>query len=338
MTFPRWLSVAVLAIVTASPAWAVDVAQLAGWWLAEHRALAALTERGLTQRVEELLIVETDGRFEDRTVTFVQPDEQFCRDDGICSDAPVAMRGRFVSSGDALTVEASETTKARLDHPKVDAAIRTRLVASLPSWRVQLLQNGEVLELRGTGRTTRRFARIEPDRLRRLHSAFLAAEVSAIEHWPCFRERAAGLGVNDPRTDEIARMLRVGALVRAIESAFRRVSLAISKPEIQRFRAERLLVEPIALPTTGLSQDLVAHLGGQLAWLSTRRAGGSRAEADAALRQVAGRPGEPPVAEADIPVLRDLATSGPIAQSLFCLDLKPDDSPPSTKPLRPARR
>jgi hypothetical protein len=115
-----------------------------------------------------------------------------------CSDAPVSARARIVLAGDQLTITESVQPDNRLDdRPEVDVILRLLTVTGASSSTLSREAGGRLLVLRpnqpittrlmaGLNIPTRLFARIEPDRLRRLRALLRARELSAIKYWRCF--------------------------------------------------------------------------------------------------------------------------------------------------------
>ncbi len=75
---------------------------LAGWWIAvDNVAFPPLWRDGTIVPMEELLIIESDGRFENRMMGFYGIDPGYCAKENLCSDAPLIATGRLALSGSA---------------------------------------------------------------------------------------------------------------------------------------------------------------------------------------------------------------------------------------------
>jgi hypothetical protein len=180
---------------------------LAGWWISiDETGFKPLWDSGVTVPLEELLIVDGEGRFENRAMGFYSVDREHCSQGGVCSDAPLIATGRLTLSGPSqgsaatLTVEDYRATSNRIDAARVDPAIRSAAVSSTRVWPVGRLDTAEgVLVLRkGTGHETRTFFRIEPDRLRRLRAGLMEPELTATRHWRCWIAAATGAARPSP--------------------------------------------------------------------------------------------------------------------------------------------
>lgn len=182
----------VVASVAVPSARALDTGDLSGWWIAIDRAFPTLWERGDIVAMEELLIISPDGRAENRGMGFFAPDD--CMPGEACTDAPLIATARLTLRGDLLTVSDRKESRGRINIKKADPAIRRIAVTGTPAWTATL--DGNFLVLRAaTGNATRAFARIEPNRLRRLRAGLILIEQSAARHWRCFFANATA---NDP--------------------------------------------------------------------------------------------------------------------------------------------
>ena len=181
----------VVASVAVPSARALDTSDLAGWWIAIDRAFPTLWERGDIVAMEELLIISPDGRAENRGMGFYTPD---CRPGDACTDAPLIAAARLTLRGDLLTVSDRKESRGRINSEKADPVIRRIAVTGTPAWTATLDKNFLILRA-ATGNATRAFARIEPNRLRRLRAGLMIIEQSAARHWRCFFANATA---NDP--------------------------------------------------------------------------------------------------------------------------------------------
>jgi hypothetical protein len=175
--------------------------QLAGWWISiDETGLKPLWERGVIVPMEELLIVDDQGRFENRMMGFWSIDREYCSTGGVCSDAPLVATGRFSLSAGALDVQDFRATDTRIDSARTDPDIRVRAISSTRSWPVSRFDATEgTLALRkGTGHETRIFFKVEPDRLRRLRAGLMVAGLTATRHWRCFIAAATSAAFPTP--------------------------------------------------------------------------------------------------------------------------------------------
>ena len=176
----------------AAPAQALEARDLAGWWIAVDPLLPRLVESGEIVSMEELLIVDAEGRAENRLMRFAEPDATECSERKFCSNAPVAARARVGVSGQNLTVTDLEETDSALDgRPAIDRAIRKLAVTSTPSWAASLDAGGRLLVLRSNlAATMRTLVKVDPARLRRLRAGLMMLELSAVQHWRCLLANA----------------------------------------------------------------------------------------------------------------------------------------------------
>jgi hypothetical protein len=151
-----------------------------------------LVESGEIVSMEELLIVDAEGRAESRLMRFAEPDATECSARKFCSNAPVAARARLGVSGQTLTVTEREETDSALDgRPAIDRAIRKLVVMGTPSWSASLEVGGRLLVLRSNlAATTRMLVKVDPVRLRRLRAGLMMLELSAVQHWRCLLANA----------------------------------------------------------------------------------------------------------------------------------------------------
>ena len=81
----------------------IAVRALAGWWLAIDDTFPNLWQNGVSA-IEELLIVNADGRFEDRTLNFFSGSAEVCAQRHICADLPLIAYGRLRATGNGLSI------------------------------------------------------------------------------------------------------------------------------------------------------------------------------------------------------------------------------------------
>lgn len=321
----RAAAVAALALAAlASPASAQNVRALAGWWLAIDDTFPKLWDAGLVP-MEELLIVNADGRFENRTMNFYSGDAQTCAKTRVCSDLPMIANGRLRVADNVLTIGDRGAPPNRLDSDRTDPAIRSAAFSAAQGWLIQA--DGGRLTLRNTN-MTRSFARIEPQRLRRLRAGMIASSLSARNHWRCFLGNATG-GTQAfallPRAPGAAappfldRYLRAASYLMTL-SAMAKVPVA-DDPAGRDFLGkdtEQLMIEEFPGVQQPVTLADVARLKAQIAAIETRvrlklkeRAGGGPAPVT---------PGKPTISDAEIDAFAQAAGEEPEAKKLFCRD------------------
>ena len=205
------LLTAALLLLAIRPVVALETRDLVGWWIAIDRLFPNLYVTGRVAPMEELLVIDGQGRVEDRLMMFRGVDAQWCIDRKVqCSDAPPLARARVVVAGDQLTFTEVAAAENRIDdRPEIDWALRPLTVTSTHSWTLSPGANGQLLTLRpnllDTSRLAadvpvRTLARIDPTRLRRARALLAAhglsaAPLSASKHWRCLLANATA---NDP--------------------------------------------------------------------------------------------------------------------------------------------
>ena len=150
VSFAPKVLAAVLLLVAIRPAIADEMRDLVGWWIAIDRLFPQLYETGGIVPMEELLVVGSDGRAENRLMMFVGPYADKCRDQKIhCSDAPVSARARIRVSRDQLTFSGSVKPDDRIDdRPEIDFGLRLLTVTGTRSWTLSREADGRLLVLR----------------------------------------------------------------------------------------------------------------------------------------------------------------------------------------------
>lgn len=164
---------------------------LTGWWMAIDDAYHGAFHAGISVPFEELLVVKKNGAVENRVMRFFGPDYKDCRKrKSICSAAPVAHRAALRVGGNTLsfTDRKPGISPAEL-FPPVPRFARLLTVSLSDTWSYTLNKDKRQLRLE-RGVVTRHFVKINPDRLRNLRAAFLAAELNAGLHWRCFLSNA----------------------------------------------------------------------------------------------------------------------------------------------------
>lgn len=169
-------------LIGPTSAWAVDARALTGWWIAIDDTFPKLWDAGVSP-VEEVLVINADGRFEDRIMNFLPGTAQVCAQQRICADLVLLAYGRLRIAGDTLSIGERGAPPNRLDSQKTDPLIRRAAMSSVSSWSISADQG--LLTLRA-GTVTRSFAKIEPRRLQRLRAGMRAAGLPPKKHWRCF--------------------------------------------------------------------------------------------------------------------------------------------------------
>jgi hypothetical protein len=174
-------------LLAAGGARALIPRDLAGWWIAIDDAFPKAWERRDIVAMEEVLIVGRDGRVENRVMNFWAGSPQACAETKVCSDLPLIAAARLRLKGNRLSFVNRHASGNRLDAARGDALIRRLAVTSTPRWTIH--SGDGQLTLRA-GATTRVFARIDPDRLRRLRAGLRVSALAATKHWRCFLANA----------------------------------------------------------------------------------------------------------------------------------------------------
>ncbi len=166
--------------------------RIAGWWIAIDDTFVRAWSSGGITAMEELLIIDDDGRFENRVMGFWSVEAENCARERVCSDAPLAARGRAGVDRGSLSLFDIRRTDQPLDGER-DRAVRALLFSASPKWTITRMDAVRgLLVLDGSGRGQRTFVRVEPDRLRRLRAGLVAAGLSAVDHWRCWVATPAG--------------------------------------------------------------------------------------------------------------------------------------------------
>jgi hypothetical protein len=186
----RCALLALAANLAALPARAVELRELAGWWIAIDEKFPRLWQQGEIAPAEELLQINPDGRVQDRVLNFWAGSAQVCREHKVCSDLPVISQSRLQIAGEKISFQPiiiPNSTPDKLDTGAADAAIRREAITATADWTASL--TGGRLTLRRPG-TVRVLARIEPARLRRLYAGMQASGFAPAEHWRCYLAHA----------------------------------------------------------------------------------------------------------------------------------------------------
>jgi hypothetical protein len=269
------LLTAALLLLAIRPAAALEVRDLVGWWIAIDRLFPNLYVTGRVAPMEELVVIDDQGRVEDRLMMFRGVDAQWCIDRKVqCSDAPPMAWARVVVAGDQLTFTEVAAAENRIDdRPEIDWALRPLTVTSTRSWTLSPGANGQILTLRpnllDTSRPAadvpvRTLARIDPTRLRRARALLTAhglsaAPLSASKHWRCLLANATA---DDPAFEPLREQPR--ATPKFIDGAMKVASYVIAVNEMWRRRlpnddrpdARKLATVPLERLLTETFQDI----------------------------------------------------------------------------------
>jgi len=177
-----------------------DMRGLTGWWIAIDDTFPKFWERGEIRPLEEILIINADGRVEDRVMNFWSGDPQACAKTKVCSDLPLIATARVHVNGDRFAVSEYRPRSERIDAASSDGRIRQMAVTATPAWTAT--QSGSLLTLHAATGITRTLAKIEPDRLRRLRAGMRISGLPPAKHWRCFL--AVGT-VRDPAFSSLRR-------------------------------------------------------------------------------------------------------------------------------------
>jgi hypothetical protein len=139
------LLTAALLLMAMRPAVALEVRDLDGWWIAIDRLFPNLYVTGGVAPMEELVVIDGQGRVEDRPMMFPGVDAQWCIDRKVqCSDAQPMARARVVVAGDQLTFTEVAAAENRIDdRPEIDWVLRPLTVTSTRSWTLSPVRTGE---------------------------------------------------------------------------------------------------------------------------------------------------------------------------------------------------
>jgi hypothetical protein len=309
---------AVLALIVAPvpSARALSTGDLTGWWIAIDETFPTLWERGDMAAVEELLIINPDGRAENRALNFWSGSSRDCAETKVCSDAPVIASMRLTLKGDKLAI-GERSTRGRVARAG-EAQIRRAAVSSTPAWTASL--NGRVLTLQSaSGQASRSFARIEPRRLQRMRAAQKVSQQSAARHWRCLLANAtardpafAALRPQQPAgADLVEPYLKVASYLASLDSMS--VRPTPDDPAARRFishETEEIMVEEFTdarLPVTAADSRA---LRAKIAFVMQKARGGG---AEGPAPRVA-------VSEAEIAAFGRALGDDPDAKRLFCRD------------------
>lgn len=341
------LAVAAALIAWPAAALAVDVRALTGWWLAIDDTFPRLWDTGVTP-MEEVLVINADGRFEDRVMNFLSGTAQVCAQRHICADLPLLAYGRLRIAGDALSIGERGAPPNRLDSAKSDQVIRRAAMSDTRAWTISAGKDQITLR---AGDKTRIFAKVAPQRLQRLRAGMRASGLPPQKHWRCFLANAttqqpafAPLRNSTPRQDAPAAgaalagaqasaasnrsarppagwldsYLRAASYLMTLEarSKFPIMEDPASRPYIGN-EPEQLLVEEFPGTAAPATMADVRRLKGQIAAIEDR--------VRDKLKEMSGGGPTPPsnrtaLSEAEISAFAFAASDHPDAKRMFCRD------------------
>jgi hypothetical protein len=336
---PRHLITGVFSLLAASlacglggePAYAASTRELAGWWLAIDDTFPELWQRGNFAPSEELLIINRDGRVEDRLMNFWSGTPENCDKTQVCSDAPLVATARLAIKGEQLNFSGRRTAKGPFVASRGSAAVAKATVTATPRWTLALEGKGQRMVLaNGNAKATRTFARVAPENLRRLRAGMQAAALPAEEHWRCFLANATASdpafapirGKDSAAPDFLARYLDAASYLATLDSMLARPTP--DDPAARKYignETEELLLEDyrdLRLPVTLADKK---KLQAQRASIM------QRVQEAAPTTQLAGAPASPAARPALVKVALNAAaiaalararSDDPAAKALFC--------------------
>ena len=222
------VAAAVLALASAfSPARALDVSDMAGWWIAIDDSLPKYWKQGAVAPMEEIVQITPEGVVSNRVMN-LSARGPHCADGRDCSDLPAMASARVRVSGNQMEFSNIVASDARLDSIAGNLLIRQEALTATPEWTVTV-ESGERVTLRAAGGAkVRRMVRIDPDKLRKLHAGMRVSGWPADEHWRCFLTHAtAGEAAFAPlqpnrsyrRPEFLERYLKFASYLAAIHAA-----------------------------------------------------------------------------------------------------------------------
>lgn len=309
---------ALLGSITIAPAAsALGIRDLSGWWIAIDDTFPTLWARSGVIPAEELLIINPDGRVENRAMNFWSGSARDCAEKKVCSDAPIIARARLTVKGDRLGIGNVGGRAARIDTERTDPLIRRAAATAAAEWIAS--SNGRVLTLRSTAASnvTRTFARVEPRRLQRLRAGFRVSQQSASRQWRCFLANATA---SDPafaplRSDKaaapgfLAAYLRVASYLNTLDSLS--VRPTPDDPAGRRYlgyETEEIMVEEFPDTRLPVSASESRELRARIALVMQRASGGT----------VEGPRPRLPVSDGEIAAFGRALGDDPEAKRLFC--------------------
>jgi hypothetical protein len=250
---------------------ALEVAELAGWWIAVDDALPKLWMQGAIAPTEEILQIAPDGRVANRIMNLQVQDA--CSESKVCSDlAPIAT-AQAQTSGNHLNFTNVEPSNVRLDSVAGTLLIRQEAVTSVSDWTVTV-ERGRLRLRSAVPDKVRNFVRIDPDRLRSIYAGFLLSKKPAKESWRCFFANATA---GDPgfallhknrsyrRPEFVDRYLKMAAYIVAIRSALASNTATDNNDRQQVLSADVSLVQslgdrPLSFETRKTLQAVLTYI------------------------------------------------------------------------------
>ncbi len=106
------------------PAHAVELRDLAGWWIAVDDTFPKHWKARSIAPMEEVLQINPDGRVTNRVMNFWAGSHQACFENKVCSDLPQISNSRLRIAGTRIGFQTTVATTARLDTNSGDALVR----------------------------------------------------------------------------------------------------------------------------------------------------------------------------------------------------------------------
>jgi hypothetical protein len=323
------IAAALAVTLAALPASAASLRDLAGWWIAIDDTFPKLWRREGVAAVEEMLLVNPDGRVENRTMNFWSGSAEVCEKTKVCGDLPLAATARIALKGDKLIVASRRAAGGRIDSAASDADIRRLSVTATAAWNATL--KDRQLGLRGAN-ATRTLARIEPDRLRRLRAGMRVSGQSADKHWRCFLANATARdsafapirSAKSAPPGFLDSYLRAASYLATLNSMIRRPTPDDEQGrKLIGFDTEELLVEEFPDIRIPVSVADKRELQFKITYLERRVQGDNAVAATtAASEKVFALAGGPPakvaLSEAEIASLVRVMSGDAEAKKLFC--------------------
>ncbi len=321
--------------LASDPARAAGVRDLAGWWLAIDKTFPDLWQRGTFAPTEELLIINRDGRVEDRLINFWSGTPENCAKTRVCSDAPLVATARLAIKGQQLSFARKRAAKGPFVAGRGNSAVTKATVTATPHWTLALEGNGQRMVLtdvknKSDSKTTRTFARVTPKNLQRLRAGMLVSALPAEKHWRCFLANATA---RDPAfapirdkdnaaPDFLARFLDAASYLATLNSMLARPTP--DDPSARKYignETEELLIEEfkdLRLPVTlADKKKLIAQRDGIMQRVADAIPAAKLAGAPSDNRPRAA-PVKVALSNAAIAAFARAASDDPAAKSLFC--------------------
>jgi len=319
--------------LAAEPARAASVRELAGWWLAIDETFPELWRRAKLAPTEELLIINRDGRVENRLMNFWSGSPENCDKTQVCSDAPLVATARVSIKGQQLSFTGRRTAKGPFVAGRGSGAITKSVVTATPRWTLQLEGNGKRMVLTdGKTKAARTFARVAPKTVQRLRAGMLVTTLPAEKHWRCFLANATARdpafapirGKDSAAPDFLARFLDAASYLAALNSMLARPTP--DDPAARKYignETEELLVEDfkdLRLPVTlADKRKLQAQREAIMLRVADATPAARRASAPSKQKSRAA-PVRVALNSAAIAAFARVASDDPAAKALFCRD------------------